>query len=80
MQMLHFNFIDNEDFWMFYSEARRRSMYDIPLVAEHGDQLLSLITCSYTLYDGRLILMCRRLRPDEDPQEVAGAMQAATVR
>ena len=80
MQMLHFNFVDNEDFWNFYSEARRRSYYDIPVDAQYGDQLLSLITCSYTLYDGRLILMCRALRLDEDPQEIAAAMQSTALK
>lgn len=81
MQMLHFNFTDNEDFWNFFEfEVQRRNIYDIPVDVEYGDKLLSLITCSYTLYDGRLIIMCRELRPDEDPQEITAAMQSAALR
>ena len=81
MQMLHFDFTDNEDFWNFFEfEVQRRNIYDIPVDVEYGDRLLSLITCSYTLYDGRLIIMCRELRPGEDAQEIAVAMQSAVPR
>ena len=80
MQMLHFNFIDNEDQWNFLYEVRKRNFYEIPVDVEYGDRLISLITCSYTLYDGRMILMCRALRPDEDPQQIAALMQSTTVR
>ena len=80
MQMLNFNFLDNEYFMTFVHQAQGRSFYKIPVDVRHGDHLLSLITCSYTLYDGRLILMCRKLREDEDPEEIAEAMQATEFK
>ena len=80
MQMLHFNFVDNEDLWNFLYEVRKRNFYEFPIDVEYGDELMSLITCSYTLYDGRMILMCRKLRADEDPQQIAVLMQSTTLR
>lgn len=80
MQMLRFNFIDNEYFMGFYYEARDRSYYKIPVDVQYGDKLLTLITCSYTYYDGRLILILRELREDEDPNEVAALMQDTVLR
>ena len=80
MQMLHFNFVDNEDFMTYYFEARRRSFFDIPVDVQYGDKLLTMITCSYSLRDGRLITMLRKLRPDEDPQSVAEVMQATVKK
>ena len=82
MQMLKFNFDDNEDFWTFFhqTERRDRNIYNIPVDVDYGDKLLSLITCRYTLYDGRLIVMCRELRPDEDIQQATALMQSATLR
>ena len=80
MQMLYFDFIDNEDFWTFFDQAQRRNIYDIPVDVNYGDHLLTLITCSYTLYDGRLIVMCRELREGEDAWQVTQTMQSATLR
>ena len=82
MQMLQFNFADNEDFWTFFhqTERRDRNIYDIPVDVQYGDKLLTLITCSYTLYDGRLIVMCRELRPDETEEEVTALMQSTTMK
>ena len=80
MQMLRFNFVDNEDFMTFYFQARDRSFYNIPIDVQYGDQLLTMITCSYSLRDGRLILMLRKIRPDEDPEEVAALMQGAALK
>ena len=78
LEMLTFNF-EEDEFAEFMEEVRERSFYVIPVDIRHGDHLLTLVTCSYTLYDGRLILMLREIRDDEDPQEIAEAMQS-TVR
>ena len=80
MQMLRFDFVDNEDFMTFYFDARWKSYFKVPVDVQYGDKLLSLITCSYSLYDGRLIVMLRELRPDEDPQQVAALMQSAVTK
>ena len=81
-QMLIFNFDEDaeESFEEFVGDAQERSFYEIPVDVQRGDRLISLITCSYTLYDGRLILLLRQIRPDEDPQEVAEIMQATEIK
>lgn len=35
------------------------------------DELLMLVTCSYFQEDGRFVLVCRKLREDEDPERLA---------
>lgn len=74
MEMLIFNFED-EEFMDFIDEARERSFFEIPVDVQPGDRLLSLVTCSYTLPDGRLIVLLREIRPDEDPEEIQAAIQ-----
>ena len=79
IDILLFNF-EEEEFSDFIREVRERSFYDIPVDVRYGDRLLTLVTCSYSLYDGRLLVMLREIRPDEDPQEIAEAMQAAAAQ
>lgn len=76
MEMLRFNFATDEDFYDLVNDAQRRSFFVIPIDVQPSDHLISLITCSYTLYDGRMILMLRRIRPDENPEAVAEAIQS----
>ena len=80
MQLLKYSFDDNEDFWTFFHQTERkdRNIYNIPVDVDYGDKLLTLITCRYTLFDGRLVVMCRELRPDETVEEVTALMQSAT--
>ena len=42
--------------------------YAVDVNAE--DELLMLVTCSYQHEDGRFMLICRKLRPDETPEAV----------
>ena len=79
MEMLIFNFED-EEFMDFINEARERSFFEIPIDVQPGDRLLSLVTCSYTMNDGRLIILLREIRPDEDPEEIQAAMQATVEK
>ena len=79
IDILLFNF-EEEEFEEFIGEVRERSFYDIPVDVRYGDRLLTLVTCSYTLYDGRLLVMMREIRPDEDPGEITEAMQAAVTQ
>ena len=48
------------------------SLWESPVDVNVDDKLLMLITCSYDLEDGRLMVVCRRLRDGETPEEVAG--------
>ena len=63
------DFADEDDFYRFVNEAKRRTIRTNDVDVEYGDQLLTLSTCS-TYFDddrGRLIILARRVRDGEDP-------------
>ncbi len=69
-------FIDAKDqahYQQYIDEVRSRSLYDIPVDVQYGDELLTLSTCNY-YYNGirmfdeaRLVVVARRVRPFESP-------------
>ena len=63
-------FDTDEDKQAFIDEMRARSVYDIPLEADANDQLLTLVTCSYTYDNGRFLLFARELRDDETEESI----------
>lgn len=71
------DFDGEEDFYNFVNEAKRRSIRLNKVDVKYGDQLLTLSTCNTTLADeerGRIIIMARRVREDEDP--IAGTQDS----
>lgn len=78
MDMQVFNFETDEDFMNFVNEAKDRSIFDIPVDVERGDQLLSLVTCSYTNDNGRLVVMLRALRDTETPDSIRSSIVSTT--
>ena len=69
-------FDSDEDKQAFIDEMRARSVYDIPLEADAGDQLLTLVTCSYTYDNGRFLLFARELRDDETEESIMEQFQS----
>ena len=69
-----FSFDGNEAKQAFIDELKSRSIFDIPVDVNASDQLVSLVTCSYSNDDGRFILAMRRLRDGEDAQTLAAAV------
>lgn len=64
------NFDDEEDFYNFVNEAKRRTIRLNDVDVKYGDKLLTLSTCNTLLGDrGRLIIMARMVREGEDPYE-----------
>ena len=58
-------------FRTYLDELKAVSLWESPVDVNVDDKLLMLITCSYDLEDGRLMVVCRRLRDGETPEEVA---------
>ena len=56
---------------------RGRSVFDVPVAVEYGDQLLTLVTCSYNDDDGRYIVALRKLREGETEEEIRALMAEA---
>ncbi|MDE5860933.1 MAG: class B sortase [Ruminococcus sp.] len=65
-----FDFDDEEDFYNFVNEAKKRTLATNDVDVKYGDKILTLSTCNTILGDrGRLIVMGRLLRDGEDTLE-----------
>ncbi len=63
----YLNFDDEEDFYDFVNEVKRRTIRLNDVDVKYGDQLLTLSTCNGLLGDrSRLIIMARMVREGED--------------
>ena len=69
-------FETDEEKQAFIDEMRARSIYDIPLEADANDQLLTLVTCSYSHDNGRFLLFARQLRDDETEESIMEQFQS----
>lgn len=64
------NFNDEEEYYKFVNEAKRRTIRNTDVDVKYGDPLLTLSTCNTLLGDnGRLIIMARRVRAGENISE-----------
>lgn len=68
---------DEMSFELFVLKLRSRSVFDVPVEVEYGDQLLTLVTCSYNDDDGRYIVALRKLREGETEEEMRALMAEA---
>lgn len=57
-----------EDYMRWVEEFRSRSIYDIPVDVQIGDNLLTLSTCYYEKDDQRLVVVARRVRDGESSE------------
>lgn len=60
----YWNFVSAKsggDYVRFMREVKTRSLYDTGVAALPGEQLLTLSTCEYTLRDGRLAVVAKRV-------------------
>ncbi|MDE6834323.1 MAG: class B sortase, partial [Ruminococcus sp.] len=65
-----FDFDDEQDFYNFVNEAKKRTLTLNDVDVQYGDKILTLSTCNTILGDrGRLIVMGRLLRDGEDTLE-----------
>ena len=69
-------FETDEEKQAFIDEMRARSIYDIPLEADANDQLLTLVTCSYSHDNGRFLLFARELRDGETEESILEQFQS----
>lgn len=59
------NFVDQADFEQYVEDVRSRSVLDLPVEVSYGDRLLTLATCHSSLERGRLVIVCREVKPGE---------------
>jgi sortase B len=55
------NAADEAEFNEFVSTIKKLAFYDTGVSAEYGEKLLCLSTCEYTLEDGRLVVVAKRI-------------------
>lgn len=55
-----------EEFNEFVATCKRLAFYDTGVSAEYGDKLLTLSTCEYTLTNGRLVVVAKRVATDNN--------------
>ena len=66
-----------EEYNSFVNEVKKRSLYNVPIEIEPGDELITLSTCVYKFpngkefKDGRFVLVGRKLREGETKEQVA---------
>lgn len=60
------SFIDDEDFDSWVNEARQRSLIDTGVDVKNGDNIITLVTCTYDFDNARFVVMARETREDED--------------
>lgn len=56
----YYDFINadtEEEYNEFVESAKESSLYDIDITAEYGEQLITLVTCSYHTEDGRFVVI-----------------------
>ena len=72
---------DTEDAFQAYLEAAlKRSAWISPADVSVQDEMLMLLTCSYYHADGRFVLLCRRMREGETPEEMQRLFDEAAQR
>jgi len=72
------NFGDEEDFYEFVNNAKKRALTHNGVDVQYGDQLLTLSTCNSMFDSGRLIVMARLVREGEDPYEGTDVVEKNT--
>lgn len=60
------NFSTDDKFISFIDEVRQRSIFNTDISVEPDDKIITLSTCSYEFNEGRLVVMGRLVRENED--------------
>ncbi len=62
-------FADEQDFYDYVNEIKRRTVRLTEVDVKYGDELLTLSTCNSTFSNGRLVVFARKLRDGEVIEE-----------
>lgn len=52
---------DEAEFDAYVAKCKELSLYDTGISAEYGDKLITLSTCEYSQYNGRLVVVAKRI-------------------
>ena len=71
IKITNFNFETPEAKQEYIDAVCRRSFIDLPCDATSDDQLVTLVTCSYSYPNGRFLVVARELREGETAEQIA---------
>lgn len=77
------NYFKNQsEFFDFVLECMDRSLYETGIDVEYGDEFLTLSTCDMSTYmDLRLVVVARKVRPNENPNvDASGIVKKDSVK
>ena len=60
------SFIDDKDFDSWVNEAKARSLINTGVDVKNGDNIITLVTCTYDFDNARFVVMARETREGED--------------
>lgn len=60
------SFANKSEFDAWYGEALQRSFFDTGVDVNMDDEFLTMVTCASDFDDARLVVMARKVRPQED--------------
>ncbi len=75
IKIRQFSFDTDEEKQAYIDEIQSRSIIDIPIEVGAQDQLVMLVTCSYTHDNGRFLMVGRQLREGETAESIAALYQ-----
>lgn len=78
-QLRRFDF-DAAGYTEYVSALKSRSLLDIPVDAVYGDKLLILVTCNYSINDGRFVVALRELREGETEEGARRLLELAVPK
>lgn len=70
IKITNFDFETPEEKLTYLQTLAKRSMFELPIDLSAEDQIVCLITCSYTQDNGRFLLFARELREDENEESI----------
>ena len=59
------DFADENGFNRYVRDVKERSILDLPVEVAYGDRLLTLVTCHSGIDRGRLVIVCREVKPED---------------
>ena len=69
-RIVWYPFPGREEHQAYLDQLKARSFYRVPIDVTVDDQLITLVTCSYSQENGRFLVTGRRLREGEDEEEL----------
>ena len=75
IKIRQFNFETEEEKQAYIDELSARTIFELPVEAEASDQLVMLVTCSYSHDNGRFLVVARELREGETAESVTALFQ-----